>query len=59
MQEIKEDLKTIKHDLTEIKVNVARNTVSLEHHISRTDTLQNIVIALIICVVGACLKAIL
>lgn len=56
MQEIKEDLKAIRGDVNSIKIDVARNTVSLEHHVKRTDLLQNLVIALILCVVGACLK---
>lgn len=56
MQEIKEDLKAIKSDVNSIKLDVARNTVSLEHHVKRTDLLQNLVVALILCVVGACFK---
>ena len=37
MQEIKEDLKIIRTDLAEIKRDVAINTVSLNHHIKRSD----------------------
>lgn len=37
MQEIKDDLKAIRSDVSSIKVDVARNTLSLEHHIARSD----------------------
>ena len=56
MNEIKEDLKAIRADVTAIKVDVAKNTTSLDHHIRRTDMLQHIVTALIICILGACIK---
>lgn len=36
MHEIKEDLKAIRTDLSVIKVDVAKNTVSLESHMART-----------------------
>lgn len=37
MQEIKEDLKAIRLDVSSIKVDVAKNTVSLNTHIMRTE----------------------
>lgn len=39
----KEVLNRIQEDVTEIKVTLAKNTESLEHHIKRTDTLQEMV----------------
>ncbi len=36
MNEIKDDLKAIRIDLSGIKVDVAKNTVSLENHMYRT-----------------------
>jgi len=39
----KEVLNKIQEDVTEIKVTLARNTESLEHHIQRTDMLQDMV----------------
>lgn len=59
MQEIKQTLKTIQADVASIKMDVAKNTVSLEHHIKRTDLLQNLVVALILCVIGVCIKAVI
>ena len=35
--ELKADIKDIKSDVVEIKQHVAKNTVSLDHHIKRTD----------------------
>lgn len=37
MDEIKEDLKAIRADVSDIKTNVAVNTVSLIHHMARTE----------------------
>lgn len=37
MREIKEDLKAIRLDVSSIKVDVAKNTVSLNTHIMRTE----------------------
>ncbi len=37
MQEIKDDLKEILRSVNEIKVDVAKNTKDLEHHIKRSD----------------------
>lgn len=33
----------IRKDMTEVKVTLARNTESLEHHVARTDQLQEMV----------------
>jgi len=41
--EIVKGLSSIQTDLTEIKVNIARNTASLDYHIARTNELQDIV----------------
>jgi len=43
--DIKTDVKEIKQDISEIKVTMAVNTASLEHHITRTNELQNLVAA--------------
>ena len=43
MRDIDNRLDKIQDDLTDIKVTLARNTDSLEHHIERTDSLQTIV----------------
>ena len=40
MHDITDDVKAIRNDLSDIKVDVARNTVSLEHHIARTDVAE-------------------
>jgi len=40
MQELKDDLKIIKKDLSEIKTTLAVNTESLIHHVKRTDTAE-------------------
>lgn len=45
MTDIKSDVKEIKQDIGEIKVTTAVNTASLEHHIARTNELQNLVVA--------------
>lgn len=37
MQEIKDDLKAIRSDVSNIRLDVARNTLSLEHHMARTE----------------------
>jgi hypothetical protein len=37
MQEIRDELRKISRDVADIKINVAVNTVSLEHHIARSD----------------------
>lgn len=43
MTDIKADVKEIKQDIGEIKITMAVNTASLEHHIARTNELQNLV----------------
>lgn len=40
MQEIKDDLKAIRSDVSDIKVTMAVNTKSLEHHVARTDAAE-------------------
>lgn len=40
MQEIKDDLKILRADVSEIKVTMAVNTKSLEHHVARTDAAE-------------------
>jgi hypothetical protein len=47
MQEIKDDLRAIRADISEIKIDVARNTESLDHHIKRTDLLERILLIII------------
>lgn len=37
---IRDDIKSITSDMTEMRVWLAKNTESLEHHIKRTDLLQ-------------------
>lgn len=56
MEEIKQDLKEIKVDIADIKIDVAKNTISLEHHIKRTDMLQHLVTALVIAIIGGIIK---
>lgn len=56
MDEIRQDLKDIKKDIASIQVDVAKNTVSLDMHIARTNLLQNLVTALIIAVIGGVIK---
>lgn len=36
-------LQDLQSDMTDIKITMARNTESLEHHVKRTDTLQDMV----------------
>ncbi len=64
MQEVKESLKAIQGDINTIKVDVAKNTVSLEHHVKRTDIserrlerLEQLLIALaVVSVLGGIIK---
>lgn len=37
MDQLNQDIRTIKEDISEIKTTLAVNTKSLEHHIARTD----------------------
>lgn len=37
------EISDVKDHIAEIKVTMARNTESLEHHVKRTDTLQDMV----------------
>lgn len=67
MQEIKEDLKAIKADINSIKLDVARNTVSLGAHMARTEInerrlekIEYLLIGLaIVCVLGGFIKLML
>lgn len=60
MDEIKEDLRAIRSDVTNIRVDVARNTISLDTHIKRTDLLEKIVLmivgAIVVAVLGGVIK---
>lgn len=38
MDDIKEDLRAIRSDVSDIKTTLAVNTESLKHHVKRTDT---------------------
>lgn len=60
--EIKNDLKDIKSDLVFIRVEVAKNSISLDNHMKRTEInerrlekLEYALIGLLVTVVGACL----
>lgn len=62
MQEIKNDLKAIREDISDIKTDVAKNTIALDHHIKRTDVserrlekLEYSLIGLLVTVIGAAL----
>jgi hypothetical protein len=37
---LREEITAMRRDLVEIKVTIARNTLSIEHHIKRTDLLE-------------------
>lgn len=41
--EILKSLTTLQTDISDVKVTLARNTESLEHHVRRTDELQELV----------------
>lgn len=67
MEELKKDIKEIKSDISEIKIAVAGNSVSLDHHIKRTDLSERriesiekwqlgLITAALIAVVAAVLK---
>lgn len=43
MENVEKDISSIKDDTTEIKIAITRNTKDLEHHIKRTDELQDMV----------------
>ena len=42
LEKIDEKLDRLQYDLTEVKIDTAKNTLSLDHHIKRTDELQDI-----------------
>ena len=42
LEKIDEKLDKIHENITEVKIDVAKNTVSLDHHIKRTDELQDL-----------------
>jgi hypothetical protein len=42
-RELHHKIDKLQEDITEIKVTMARNTESLEHHMRRTDALESIV----------------
>lgn len=56
MQEIKADLKSIKNDVTAIRLDVAKNTISLDTHIKRTDLLEKLVLGVVLVILGAIVK---
>lgn len=41
---ILEKIEDVKSDITDMKITLIRNTESLEHHVRRTDELQDIVL---------------
>lgn len=60
MQEVKESLKAIQSDVTEIRVDVAAIKVDVAHHVKRSDAtdarlikLEYTLIGLLIAVVGS------
>ena len=60
MQEVKEALKSIQNDVTEMRVDVAAIKVDVAHHVKRSDAtdarlikLEYTLIGLLITVVGA------
>jgi hypothetical protein len=70
MQDLKDDIKAIRTHMSEVRVDIARNTVSLEHHVKRTDLAEQRIIrvenwllgllsTLIISVVGLVIKSLL
>lgn len=42
LTEVRGDVKEMKDDLGNVKINVAQNTSDLKHHIRRTDLLQDL-----------------
>lgn len=53
VERIEEKLDKLHEDVHEIKVDTAKNTVSLDHHIKRTDELQDLYVDL---KTGVCAK---
>jgi nucleoid-associated protein YgaU len=43
IQNVLKGISDLQSDMTDVKVTLAKNTESLEHHVKRTDTLQDIV----------------
>lgn len=43
LKEIKNDISEIKKDITDIKITMSVNTASLEHHVKRTNLLEELV----------------
>lgn len=43
INQIMHGITSLQEDMTEVKVTLAKNTESLEHHVKRTDTLQDMV----------------
>jgi predicted methyltransferase len=61
--EIKQDVKDIKKDVTSIKEDIARNTVSLETHMKRTELnedriqkMEYFMLGGLMAIIVACLK---
>lgn len=59
MQEIKEDLKAIRSDVSSIKLDVARNTVSLTNHMERTRLNENRIEKLEYLLIGLAIVSVL
>lgn len=59
MQEIKDDLKAIRSDISDIKVTLAVNTVSLTAHMERTQINERRLEKLEYCLVGLAVVAVL
>lgn len=56
MQEIKEDLKSIKASQARTEVDIALIKLDVQHHIKRTDHLQNLVTVLLLAIIGGAIK---
>lgn len=67
MQEIRDDVKAIRADVTEIKTVLAVNTESLKHHVKRTELAEErigrvetwtlgLLTAILLAVIGAVVK---
>lgn len=50
-EEVKKDIKEIRHTLISIDKTLAVNTQSLEHHVKRTDLLERIILVFLSAIV--------
>jgi len=58
-EDIRDDVKAIRSDISEIKTSVAINTTSLVHHMARTEVNERRLEKLEYCLIGLAVVAVL